>query len=120
MAKTIKSNNGAKLSAGYKATLWVIGIVLFLAFAFATFCAFGGIDLIDKVEGQYGVQQDEEGKYFITDDAGNIIYLDDLVTSTSGGDVPTNTDANSVTGDAATSDNTEGSADGADGAAATE
>ena len=86
MAKTVKTSNGAKLSTGYKVTLWVIGVVLFLAFAFATFCACGGLSLINGNDSSYQIQVDENGEYFIYDENGEKVYLSDLVTS-SGTDV---------------------------------
>jgi len=82
MAKNIKTNSGAKLGAGYKATLWVTGIVLFLAFAFATFCAFGGLDIISPVkqgdQNAYYMQVGEDGEVYYVDADGNRISNSDL------------------------------------------
>ncbi len=100
MAKTVKTSSGPKLGAGYKATLWVVGIILFLAFAFATFCAFGGLSIINGNDSSYQIQVDENGEYYIIDDNGEKVYLDDLVTSSSdvasGADVVSDADTSAA------------------------
>lgn len=84
MAKKVKTSSGAKLSIGYKITLWIVGGILFLAFAFATFCACGGLSLISgSSNSSYQLQVDENGDYFYYNEDGEKIYLSDLVTSSS-------------------------------------
>lgn len=64
---------GSKLSKGYIATLWVVGIILFAFFAFAIFAACGGLDLIIDTPPQ--IMIDENGSYFYIDDNGERQYL---------------------------------------------
>ena len=71
-----KKSGAAKLSTGYKVTLWVIGIILFLAFAFATFCACGGLKYINPQEDLMTLNVDEDGRYYYYNSDGEKVYLD--------------------------------------------
>ena len=75
MAKK-KNSSGGKLSKGYKVTLWVMGIILFLAFAFAIFTACGGLELINGPQHTpFQLMVDDDGRYYYYDEANNIQYL---------------------------------------------
>lgn len=87
----------SKLTKGYIATLWVVGIILFAFFAFAIFAACGGLDLIIDTPPQ--IMMDETGNYFYIDDNGERQYL----TIASGSDI-SGTDVSSTDIAVSTSD----------------
>ena len=81
-------STSSKLTKGYLATLWVVGIILFAFFAFAIFAACGGIDIINPPV----FMMDDSGNYYYIDDNGEQQYL-----FASASDVTTSTDVTSPT-----------------------
>lgn len=77
MANKRRRTGGKKLSKGYKVTLWIMGIILFLAFAFAIFTVCGGLELITGPQHTpFQLMVDDDGSYYYYDAEGNVQYLD--------------------------------------------